>query len=92
MKAVPIESCRNCPVWKETPYYTPDSWEHASYWWCSHDDVEEVECEMEDDERIRLRLKENGGLNKLRKIRGYVEWHEERKIKIPDFCPLKNIE
>jgi hypothetical protein len=24
-----------------------------------------------------------------RKIRGYVEWHEENKIKIPDWCPCK---
>ena len=23
-----------------------------------------------------------------RKIQGYVEWHEERKIKIPDWCPI----
>ena len=23
------------------------------------------------------------------KIRGYVEWHEESKIKIPDWCPIK---
>jgi len=24
-----------------------------------------------------------------RKIQGYVEWHEEKKIKIPDWCPAK---
>lgn len=22
-----------------------------------------------------------------RKIQGYVEWHEEKKIKIPEWCP-----
>ena len=27
--------------------------------------------------------KENG-----KKIAGYVEWHEEKSIKIPDWCPL----
>jgi hypothetical protein len=24
-----------------------------------------------------------------KKIQGAVEWHEERKIKIPDWCPIK---
>jgi len=24
-----------------------------------------------------------------KKIQGSVEWHEERKIAIPDWCPLK---
>lgn len=24
-----------------------------------------------------------------KKIRGYVEWHEEKKIKIPDWCEIK---
>jgi hypothetical protein len=22
-------------------------------------------------------------------IQGYVEWHEEKKIKIPEWCPIK---
>jgi hypothetical protein len=24
-----------------------------------------------------------------RKIRGYVEWHEEKDVPIPDWCPVK---
>ena len=24
-----------------------------------------------------------------KKIRGYVEWHEEKKIQIPQWCPIK---
>lgn len=27
-----------------------------------------------------------------RKIQGAVEWHEERKIKIPEWCPIATIE
>ena len=23
-----------------------------------------------------------------KKIQGYVEWHEEEKIEVPDWCPL----
>jgi hypothetical protein len=26
-----------------------------------------------------------------KKIQGGVEWHEESKIKIPDWCPAQNI-
>jgi hypothetical protein len=25
----------------------------------------------------------------MKKIRGYVEWHEESKIPIPDWCEIK---
>jgi hypothetical protein len=28
--------------------------------------------------------KENG-----KKIQGYVEWHEEKDVKIPDWCPCR---
>lgn len=27
-----------------------------------------------------------------KKIQGCVEWHEESKIRIPDWCPFKNKE
>jgi hypothetical protein len=27
-----------------------------------------------------------------RKIQGSVEWHEERKIKVPDWCPIRENE
>lgn len=26
--------------------------------------------------------------NEKKKIQGYVEWHEEKSVKIPDWCPL----
>ncbi len=26
---------------------------------------------------------------KQKKIQGAVEWHEERKIEVPDWCPIK---
>ena len=87
-KAVPIESCKNCPHFLETPYPTDDSFERPSYWWCRHPEVKEVICEHEDDERRRLQIASG---NPLRKIMGYVEWHEEAGIKIPKWCPLPNI-
>lgn len=27
--------------------------------------------------------------HKIKKISGYVEWHEEKKVPIPDWCPAK---
>ena len=88
MKAVEINSCLKCPHLKETPYPTSDSFERPSYWWCCHKDVKVVnETESTEDYR-----RGNDVLMKARKIQGYVEWHEERKIKIPGWCPLPNIE
>lgn len=29
------------------------------------------------------------GEGKPRKIQGAVEWHEENKIEVPDWCPLR---
>ena len=56
-----VESCKQCPFFKEEPYPTEDSFENAVNWFC---------------------VKEN------KKIQGYVEWHEESKIKIPEWCPF----
>jgi len=28
--------------------------------------------------------------NEKKKIAGYVEWHEESKVKIPEWCPAKS--
>ena len=58
-----VASCRECPHCKLEPYYTSDSFETASNWYCK---------------------KENG-----KKISGYIEWHEEKKVKIPDWCPYR---
>lgn len=60
---IEINSCKECPHFKEERYYSPDSFEAPSYdWYC-----------------MKLDKK---------KIRGYVEWHEESKVKIPDWCPF----
>ena len=32
------------------------------------------------------KVKEDG---KSKKIVGYVEWHEEDKVEVPDWCPIK---
>lgn len=58
-----IETCKQCPFFKEKRMYTADSFEEPFDWFC---------------------MKSND-----RKIQGYVEWHEERKIKIPDWCEIK---
>jgi len=32
---VDIDKCNKCPHFKETRYWTEDSWEHANDWWCT---------------------------------------------------------
>lgn len=89
MKAVPIKNCQNCPLLIRTPYPTPDSFERPEYWWCSSPDVPDEPCKFSDDEQTRIILKRMH--THLRLIKGYVEWHEEDKIKIPQFCPLPEV-
>jgi hypothetical protein len=43
------------------------------------DRMEDWECKL---------LPGDGEKNKNKKISGAVEWHEENKIPIPDWCPL----
>jgi len=87
MKAIAINTCKNCPNFKETPYPTNDSFERPAYWWCCNKNVEVInESEFTEDYR-----KGNDVLMKARKIQGYVEWYDEKDIKIPEWCPLPNI-
>jgi len=90
MKTVTIQitSCQECPYFSRSPYPTNDSFERPNYWWCSNPKVEEVPSEFEGEEEDRIFIKKDENKEKLRKIAGYVEWHEEDKIKIPDWCPL----
>ena len=87
MKALPIKSCQKCIFFDETPYPTSDSWEHATYWWCKHPEVFVI---IENDETERYR-KNSEHLKTARKIQGYVEWRDEKDIKIPEFCPLPDM-
>ncbi len=81
---IEIKDCSDCPHHKATPYYTADSFERPEYWWCSMDDKK---LDDEEDEKHRQSIMKNSGLKKLRKIAGYVEWHD--KTPIPEWCPCK---
>ena len=81
---IEIKDCSQCPYHKSSPYPTPDSFERPEYWWCSMDDEK---CDNDDDERHRQYVMRDKGLKKLRKIAGYVEWHD--KTPIPEWCPCK---
>jgi len=85
-----INNCKDCPLCITSTYPTSDSWERAEYWWCSHPKNELVKCNTTEDERNRLYISKQNNLENIRKIRGYVEWHEEKKIKIPEWCKLDN--
>ena len=88
MKALPLTTCKNCTHFIETPYPPDDSWERPAYWWCSHPNVEEI-THNDQDENHKSYLKKNH--EKIRMIGGYIEWHEEKGMKIPTWCPLPDI-
>ena len=77
---IDIEDCSKCPNFKSSPYPTPDSWEHADYWWCMAD---EAVAPNNEAEKHRLAIK----TDMLRFIAGYVEWYD--KTPIPEWCPKK---
>lgn len=81
---IEIKDCSGCPHHKATPYPTADSFERPEYWWCMADDAK---APNEDAENVRLLIKNNSKLSKLRYIAGYVEWHD--KTPIPEWCPCK---
>ncbi len=84
-----IKNCKECPFLHESPYPTMDSFERPSYWWCGNPKCGDVACENEQDEKRRLSIISNGKLLGLRKIAGYVEWNDEKHIKIPNWCPAE---
>lgn len=80
----------DCPHKLSSAYPTSDSWERLEYWWCKHPKNESNKCDFDSDERSRLYMCKQTGIENIREIAGYVEWHEEKKIKIPDWCKLDN--
>ena len=81
---IDVKSCGDCPNHKATPYPTADSFERPEYWWCLADDAV---APNEEAEKHRLSIKKYDGMEKLRYVAGYVEWHD--KTPIPNWCPCK---
>jgi len=71
-----IENCKGCPFFEATRYCTADTWETAFNWYCKHPTT------MKDGH-------ETDEYSKGKKIAGYVEWMDEKHIKVPDWCPIK---
>ena len=59
---IEIESCRQCPFFKEGPPQSTDGFDRGHDWFCTSAD---------------------------KMIEPFVEWHEEKKIQIPDWCPAR---
>lgn len=72
--SIKIRNCRDCPYFKSERHYTPDSFEMA---------YDPDSFEMAYDWYCHHTPQ------KVKKIKGYVEWNEESKISIPEWCPAK---
>lgn len=74
MTKVIVNEIKSC---RECPHKTETNHWSSDGW----DRMEDWECKL---------LPGDGEKNKNKKIAGGVEWHEESKIPIPDWCPLED--
>jgi len=94
---IDIKDCSDCPFFKSSPYPTMDSFERPEYWWCCNPDNEKFVPVMPEDEKrkeyyledeqARERIIKKTGIPNVRKIAGYVEWHD--KTPVPDWCLVR---
>lgn len=85
-----LTHCKDCPHKMETPYPTSDSWERASYWWCTNPDNDIVIEDKEDRQELKLKLISTGAPKEMRYIQGYVEWTDEKHILCQPWCKLQD--
>ena len=83
-------NCRCCEFLKKSPYPTSGSHEPVFYWWCVNPDVSLNVNNLRSND-INHFLKMKRSYPNVIKIVGYVESHEEDKIVLPDWCPLKKL-
>ena len=69
-----ITSCMKCPHMRETNQYSSDSWDSMVDWVC----VQHCSNTLSSGEQIK----------QGKEIAGAVEWHEESKVEIPEWCPI----
>ena len=78
---IEIQSCKQCPFFKTTNEWSSDGWDRMEDWICTK------HPENSSPVRIKGYIQINDGKGKL--IQSCVEWHEEKKIQIPQWCPIK---
>lgn len=80
--AIEIESCVSCPHFTKTNFWSTDGWDKMEDWICKKHTENSAPTRNNKGDIIS-----NGSVGKM--IQSCVEWHEESKIKIPDWCPIK---
>lgn len=74
---IEINSCKECPHFKTMNQWSSDGWDRMEDWCCT----------KHPENSMRVKNSTKLAVGKL--IQGGVEWHEEKHIKIPDWCPIK---
>jgi hypothetical protein len=78
--AIDIKSCRECPFFTTMNQWSSDGFDRMEDWCCTK--------HPENSMRKQVNGKYiNTSTGKL--IQGAVEWHEESRIGIPEWCPSK---
>ena len=73
-----IVSCVDCPNMGKERFYTADSWEYVSKWFCKKTD------RPKSGTTDRMPRVENSS------DIAYVEWVRDEPKEIPKWCPLRN--
>ncbi len=72
-----IKSCRECPHRKTRRFYTADSWEHVTDWYCT-----KIDRPMGASTDTMPDVENSNSI-------AHVEWSRDEPKKIPDWCPLR---
>ena len=75
-----ITSCKQCPHFKTMNEYSTDGFDLMIDWVCTKHPENSM---RKYDGQKCISNTEPGKL-----IQGGVEWHEEKHIKVPDWCPI----
>ena len=78
---IEIQSCKQCQFFKTANQWSTDGWDSMEDWVCSK---HPENAAPKKEKGVVTSNTEKGKL-----IQGSVEWYEEKKISVPDWCPIK---
>ena len=80
--AIEINTCKECPHFKTMNYWSSDDFDRMEDWCCTKHSENSMPIRNKNGDIISTN-------NPGKLIQGCVEWHEELKIKVPNWCPIK---
>lgn len=82
---IEIKNCKECPHFTTANQWSSDGWDRMEDWI----------CQKHNENKAPIRNGKGDIISYERKgkiISSCVEWHEESKIEIPEWCPVQSKE